>query len=1040
MTKIDYTARDYKEGKTPTYAMGERTLISQERGQLHLAHRETAKGVSEILGEKLDQSEYRQKKTAINRLTNDAHARTRATMMTGIENSIQQELQKRNAKLVNEKRPPMTQARMEQIQNNVMKSSTGKFKGKTLGQRLTVSKNLANARIKKELQNSTTKENAEKSRNRAINFLTDNREGGRSLQGGSNYKFEERILVAEMNRARQETTREIMSEFDLLGRWVLSARHNIFDICDKFATETGRKAERLIRMYNLPIFQEGVYTNDEMPDYPHPFCQCEIDIVDVDLGMATIGRKEILDNLGDNMIPYNEGMMSEESQEYYREWQKREYKLVKPYDYTRRTQEEVLAELEKIDKKTDPVNGTVEYKNKALDKYIRRGGANAYQEVSRNTLGYSLDPEVVDKIGVDNAMKLLAHDLKKQGKADITIKALEEYNEKRLPLQMKKSLAEARKHMNEADSYRLQVSRGTPKRSVQGLRTKALMNARQELGDAIGYGEMHTRLLKELKSNKPIEYLNIPYKSNKSLTSLSKILDLEGRDFKKMTSNKVKYMSLGESGIEKLSKHYGDKSAGTLSSTLERIRKGRANKKDWIPAMFKETYTDKSTGKENPFRLRDDQQTGIRFVKESKSAMFHYKPGAGKTHTAMGSITELYAEGKIKKSLVVVPNNLVRQFQDEIKEFTTESVTVRAMTYQSKAKRLEEYAGQQMITVISHNQLRNDQDALRKAGFDMVVVDEVHQLTKTMFQALNKMDSEYRIAMTGTAIKESVTDMYDVVNWLSPEGIGAKYKFDNKFKDITKASSFYQESVLRDLRDTLKPYVLTKDSPVEAKLNMITRNIKMSTEQLEKINKAEKKAIQSLDRGTKRVTVNAKKERELEEVVNGGSPKDNAKIKELDKIFKRHKDEKVIIFASKKSSMGTLKEYYGEKADYFDNSITKAQQSKMIRDFRADPDKRILVLTDAGATGLNLEVSNVAVHWDIPDKHYKLEQRVARNWRGMKTDTTYQYLLQTNTTYDSRIIESLRKSQMVSESAKVAETMDEQGVGKVLDKMLRRGK
>ena len=49
-----------------------------------------------------------------------------------------------------------------------------------------------------------------------------------------------------------------------------------------------------------------------------------------------------------------------------------------------------------------------------------------------------------------------------------------------------------------------------------------------------------------------------------------------------------------------------------------------------------------------PFELRPDQQTGIRFAKENEYALFHYKPGAGKTHTAMGTITELAHEGKVK--------------------------------------------------------------------------------------------------------------------------------------------------------------------------------------------------------------------------------------------------------------------------------------------------------------------------------------------------------------------------------------------------------
>ena len=130
-----------------------------------------------------------------------------------------------------------------------------------------------------------------------------------------------------------------------------------------------------------------------------------------------------------------------------------------------------------------------------------------------------------------------------------------------------------------------------------------------------------------------------------------------------------------------------------------------------------------------------------------------------------------------------------------------QGVTVKAMTYQGRAKRLEEYAGDQLITVISHSQLKNDIDALKKAGFDLVVVDEIHQLNKDMFKALGDMKTRYRIGMTGTAIKDSITDMYDILDWLSPTGMPTKYKFESKFK-ATKASSFYQESVLRIYRDT----------------------------------------------------------------------------------------------------------------------------------------------------------------------------------------------------------------------------------------------
>ena len=89
--------------------------------------------------------------------------------------------------------------------------------------------------------------------------------------------------------------------------------------------------------------------------------------------------------------------------------------------------------------------------------------------------------------------------------------------------------------------------------------------------------------------------------------------------------------------------------------------------------------------------------------------------------------------------LVVTKSDLVRQFNDEIQHFT-EGITSRPMTYQGKAQRAKEYLeGDQLITIISHNQLKNDAEILRKAGFDMVVVDEIHELTSDMYKALKEL-------------------------------------------------------------------------------------------------------------------------------------------------------------------------------------------------------------------------------------------------------------------------------------------------------------
>lgn len=52
-----------------------------------------------------------------------------------------------------------------------------------------------------------------------------------------------------------------------------------------------------------------------------------------------------------------------------------------------------------------------------------------------------------------------------------------------------------------------------------------------------------------------------------------------------------------------------------------------------------------------------------------------------------------------------------------------------------------------------------------------------------------------------------------------------------------------------------------------------------------------------------------------------------------------------------------------------------------INRFKNDPDCRVFISSDAGATGLNLQVANVVINLDLPWNPARLEQRIARAWR-----------------------------------------------------------
>jgi superfamily II DNA/RNA helicase len=61
--------------------------------------------------------------------------------------------------------------------------------------------------------------------------------------------------------------------------------------------------------------------------------------------------------------------------------------------------------------------------------------------------------------------------------------------------------------------------------------------------------------------------------------------------------------------------------------------------------------------------------------------------------------------------------------------------------------------------------------------------------------------------------------------------------------------------------------------------------------------------------------------------------------------------------------------------------VPQNRRRQALNRFKADPACRILLSSDAGATGLNLQAANVVINVDLPWNPARLEQRIVRAWR-----------------------------------------------------------
>jgi superfamily II DNA or RNA helicase len=130
-------------------------------------------------------------------------------------------------------------------------------------------------------------------------------------------------------------------------------------------------------------------------------------------------------------------------------------------------------------------------------------------------------------------------------------------------------------------------------------------------------------------------------------------------------------------------------------------------------------------------------------------------------------------------------------------------------------------------------------------------------------------------------------------------------------------------------------------------------------------------------------------------IMEKGDTKLNATISLLEDIT-TESNSKVIIFTEYKDTLDYIVNNLKKKHPEWSQSILSLSSeetrdeklfNKVRNAFEKDPKARILVATDVIAEGVNLQVANIVINYEIPWSLIKLEQRIGRVWRlGQEKD------------------------------------------------------
>lgn len=170
----------------------------------------------------------------------------------------------------------------------------------------------------------------------------------------------------------------------------------------------------------------------------------------------------------------------------------------------------------------------------------------------------------------------------------------------------------------------------------------------------------------------------------------------------------------------------------------------------------------------------------------------------------------LFTENTTKKtSLVVVPASLVHNWVNEIRKFAP-SLKVYPYFGIQRLKKPSHFDRYDLI-LSSYHTVRQDIDLLSGYGFHYIILDESQVIKNPgskVYMAVEQLRGEHRLALTGTPIENSLTDLWAQMNFINPGLLGNLSFFKKEYVyPIEKKGEKNKEDRLKKLID---PFILRR--------------------------------------------------------------------------------------------------------------------------------------------------------------------------------------------------------------------------------------
>src|SRR5271165_297183 len=407
------------------------------------------------------------------------------------------------------------------------------------------------------------------------------------------------------------------------------------------------------------------------------------------------------------------------------------------------------------------------------------------------------------------------------------------------------------------------------------------------------------------------------------------------------------------------------------------------------------------------------QRQGAAHLAFNERALLADEMGLGKTVQAIAACEILAREKGIERVLVVSPTSVKAEWENEIARFTHRTARFVAGLHPQRLKLYQDPAPA-FFTLVNYEQVVRDVDAINRfLKPDVVILDEAQRIknwhTKTA-RRVKSLVSPYAFVLTGTPLENRIDETYSIVQYLDPEIFGPLFRFNRDFYELDERGRPAGYKNLDQMHRRLGGVMLRRRKrDVEDELpGRIEKTyfVPMAEEQAKRYGDYEYLARRLASIAQRRPLTKEEFDRLQQYLACMRMICDTPaildpecrvcpKLEELEGVLGELFEEpgrKIIVFSEWVKMLDLVRDLSREMG--FDHAwhtgdVPQLKRRAEIARFREDPDCRLFLTSDAGATGLNLQMASAVINLDLPWNPAKLEQRIARAWRkGQKNAVT----------------------------------------------------